>query len=93
MTEQVIQSKIINYLESLGGYVVKVVAATKSGVPDIICCLRGRFIALEIKRPNKKHTVTALQKVNIRRVHKAGGLAYVVSSVEEVDQILRSAND
>jgi len=34
-SEQDIQRKIIKYLEAKGAYVVKVISASKSGVPDI----------------------------------------------------------
>ena len=49
----------------------------RSGVPDIICCHRGRFIAIECKAG--KNTTTVLQKVEIQGIEKAGGVALVIN--------------
>ena len=60
-----------------------------AGIPDIICCISGRFVAFEAKRPGNKPT--ELQKKAISDIWKAGGLAYVVYSVEDVENILKGA--
>ena len=44
-----------------------------SGVPDIICCYRGRFLGLEAKLPGGR--LTALQKRALERINRAGGIA------------------
>ena len=87
--EQKIQSKIIKYLESIGAYIVKVIKATKAGVPDIIACLNGRFIALEVKTP--KGRPSELQLYNIEKIQKAGGIAGVVRSVEDVKTLIKDS--
>lgn len=48
----------------------------KSGVPDIICCIKGRFLAIECKAGNNEPT--ALQKREILQIQQAGGMAMVV---------------
>ena len=52
------------------------------GVPDIIGCCRGRFFALEVKRP-KLGLLSAIQAKRIADIDAAGGIACVVHSVEE----------
>jgi len=47
-----------------------------SGVPDFLCCVNGRFVAIEAKAG--KGIPTALQKKNIREIEDAGGDAWVV---------------
>ena len=47
-----------------------------SGVPDFLCCVNGRFVAIEAKAG--KGETTALQKKNIREIEDAGGDAWVV---------------
>jgi Holliday junction resolvase len=59
-----------------------------AGIPDIIVCYRGRFIAFECKAGNNKPTV--LQAITIRQIIKAGGYALVVRSLEEVKQIIEA---
>ena len=90
MPESAIQHKIIDYLKSIGGYPVKVVAATLSGNPDIICCYRGRFVAIEVKQPGKNPT--ALQKLKMERIAEAGGIAFTARSVSDVKEALIQHN-
>jgi mevalonate kinase len=59
-----------------------------AGIPDIIVCYRGRFLAFECKVGKNK--ATALQELTIRQIVKAGGYALVVRSVEEVKQIIEA---
>jgi Holliday junction resolvase len=49
----------------------------KSGVPDILCCLFGYFVAIETKAGDNKPT--ALQEREIKRIKEAGGIALVVN--------------
>lgn len=49
---------------------------SKSGIPDIICCSNGRFIAIEVKAANGKPT--ELQKRNIELIQESGGQAYIL---------------
>lgn len=57
-----------------------------AGIPDIIVCYRGRFIAFECKVGKNKPTV--LQEMTIRQIVKSGGYATVVKTVEEVRSII-----
>ena len=83
-SEQAIQSDILKYLKSVGAYTIKVAAATKSGVPDIICCYKGRFIAIEVKRPETKTNVSPLQVANITMIINAQGRALIAWDKEMV---------
>lgn len=47
-----------------------------SGVPDFLCCIKGKFLAVEAKAG--KGIPTALQEKNIRDIENAGGDAWVV---------------
>lgn len=48
----------------------------KAGVPDFLCCVNERFLAIEAKANGGKPT--ALQQKNFRDIHKAGGYAVVI---------------
>ena len=61
-----------------------------SGVPDIICCYKGRFIGMECKLPGGR--LTELQKRAIHRINQAGGIACRVESVEDVRRVIAQAN-
>lgn len=62
-----------------------------AGIPDIICCIAGRFVAFEVKTPTGK--LTKLQETTLQRIRKAKGKAYKVTSVEEVKSILERLED
>ena len=62
-----------------------------SGVPDIICCYKGRFLGLEAKLPRGR--LTALQKRALEKINRAGGIARRVESVEDVKEIIRQADE
>jgi len=80
--EAKIQTEIINWLTYQGAWVVKTIATTKNGTPDILCSLKGKFIAVEVKKPGGRPT--ALQLVQIRKIREAGGLACVAYDLETV---------
>mgnify|MGYP000844602931 CR=1 FL=1 len=49
---------------------------SKSGIPDIIACINGHFVGVEIKAPNGKPS--ELQKHNIGLIQESGGLGYIL---------------
>jgi len=61
-----------------------------AGLPDIICCLNGRFVAFEVKQPSGK--LTKIQEHTIQKIHRAKGEAFKVTSVDEVKEIIKNLN-
>ena len=59
-----------------------------SGVPDFLCCVNGKFLAIEAKAGKGK--TTALQEKNLRQIQDSNGWSMVVheESIEEVQIIL-----
>ncbi len=57
-----------------------------AGIPDIVGCINGRFVAFEVKVSGGK--TTKLQNYTIGEIQRAGGVAGVVHSVEEVKTII-----
>ena len=88
MKEQDYQRKLVKYLESLGAYVVKVVAASKKGVPDILACYKGKFIAVEVKTPTTRSNTTKLQEYNLKKVQQAAGYATVAVEPKDLEEII-----
>ena len=87
MLEQNAQKKILSYLNSLDNcWCCKVISANKNGVPDIVGVLEGRFFGLEVKLPGNQ--ATPLQLYQIEHIQRAGGIAGVVYSVDDVKELL-----
>jgi Holliday junction resolvase len=90
--EAKVKAKIVKQLKALGAYYFAPIGGpyAKSGVPDIIICFRGKFIAIECKAGNNK--CTTLQRMNLDAIKEAGGIAVVINeeNVETVSNILSS---
>jgi Holliday junction resolvase len=63
-----------------------------SGVPDIVACLRGKFVGIECKANGGKPT--ALQLKNLRELSSAGGLAILVDErgINDLNDLLTAVN-
>lgn len=89
MKEKTITNQILKYLKAQPCcFVFKEHGGIYStaGIPDIICCYKGKFVAFEVK--TKKGKLSKLQEVMIERIRQAGGVAFKVTSVQEVKDIL-----
>ena len=94
MLERDVVAAIKKYLTSLGSEVFfwkeHGGPYSTAGIPDIICCYKGRFLGLEVKLPNGK--LTELQSRAIQKIIQAGGLAGRVESVSDVKALIQRAN-
>lgn len=57
------------FMPATGGY-------GKSGVPDLVACIKGRFVGIECKANGGKPT--ALQEKNLVDIMNTGGVAVLV---------------
>ena len=60
-----------------------------AGIPDILCVINGRFVGIECKAPGKELNTTANQDRVIESINKAGGVAFVASSLDVVLVVLK----
>lgn len=60
----------------------------RAGIPDIVGCFSGRFIAVECKAGN--NTTTALQDRELQRIKEAGGYALVINenNINELKELM-----
>lgn len=74
-----VKDKVVKILKQYGVYYFFPVTGGfgMSGIPDIICCHNGRFIAIECKAGKNK--TTALQDAHLARIRAAGGIAVVIN--------------
>jgi penicillin-binding protein-related factor A (putative recombinase) len=54
-----------------------------NGVSDILGVYQGRFVAIEVKRPQNKERPLE-QKIFIDQINRNGGIAFFATSIEEV---------
>lgn len=77
--EAKVKAKIKAILKEQGIYYAMPIGTGygNSGVPDFLCCVGGRFVAIEAKAGAGK--TTALQDKNLIEIQKAGGVTFVIS--------------
>jgi Holliday junction resolvase len=61
----------------------------RAGIPDIVCCVKGKFVAIECKAGT--NTTTALQDREIKKIQTAEGHAMVVNeeNIELLEWVLK----
>lgn len=77
--EKQFENKIKIFLTTRGAWFIKYWAGaqfTKSGVPDILACVNGYFVGIEVKGPNGRPS--ELQLHNVRAIRNAGGFAFIL---------------
>lgn len=60
-----------------------------AGLPDLIGCVRGQLLAIELKSEGK--TADSLQRLTLTKIRESGGEAYVVDDFEDWTRIVDMA--
>lgn len=82
-----LQSKILRHLEATpGAWAVKVEVANERGCPDILCCVRGRFLAIEVKKGTDR--LSKIQEAQGVRINEADGYFWVITDFEKFRSLL-----
>lgn len=94
MTEERFRVRVLQQLRARGGEWITYPRTrfAAAGISDVLGCYRGRFVALELKRPNGEghYGATRTQEAFIARVRAAGGYAIVASTWEAIEALLLS---
>ena len=76
--EKSFENKIKAFLKSKGAYFIKTHGDrfSRIGVPDIIACVNGHFVAVEVKAENAKPS--ELQLYHLDEIRTAGGYSFLL---------------
>ena len=91
--EAKVKNKVVKLLKDAGVYYFY--ASThgfgRSGVPDLVCCMGGRFIGIECKAGKNKPT--PLQEKEMAAIRAAGGTTLVVNeeNINDVKELLNES--
>lgn len=61
----------------------------QAGLPDIVCCVDGYFVGLEVKHPETRDNLSERQKYTQKQIRIANGICETVTSKEEALEIIR----
>ena len=78
VNEKLFENKIKDYLKSIDAYFIKTHGDrfSRVGTPDIIACVNGHFVAVEVKAENGKPS--ELQLYHLEQIRKAGGHSFLL---------------
>ena len=89
--EAKVKKKVVDVLKKNGAYYFFPATGGygRSGVPDIVCCYRGVFVAIECKAGTNKPT--PLQQAEMGKIKQAQGFVLVVNetNIDDVATLLR----
>jgi len=87
--EGLVKKEIVAELEKLKAYIFKPVpTGFGKRTVDILCCIKGRFVAIECKREDGCYTLTDHQAKVLCKVLDAGGLSIVARGWKDVYKVL-----
>jgi len=89
------ESRLVKQLQTLirmvGGTCFKIHGGDNPfqavGIPDLLCCIEGRFVGVEAKMPGE--SLRPAQVVALAEIYNAGGIAAVVETREQGRKLLR----
>lgn len=104
MSEKDIQKSIVDYIHTIGGWAERVQAGAiptptggfirmaRRGTPDILACISGKFIAIEVKINQKviRHweknvdPTAQAQHHEQELIRRAGGITIVTASIDDL---------
>lgn len=88
-----LRKKIVNKLQQKypSGLFTKIHISrfSNAGIPDLLCCVQGLYVAIEIKTAKGK--TTPLQDYMLKRILEAGGASGVARTPEEALKIVDDA--
>lgn len=87
MREKSVEDHLRARVEAEGGICVKMNPVGYRGIPDRLVVLQDRVIFVELKRP-RGGVLAKLQQWWIARLRHLGAEALVVSTLEEVDDLI-----
>jgi len=80
--------EIYKYKKSFAYKNVAATAYSTRGIPDIIACINGYFLGIEVKK--RKNTVSKLQLETGKVITQAGGLFWIITSIPELIENLKT---
>lgn len=90
MREKQIENQIKQYLKLKDIWYFKIWGGgyQTAGIPDIIACYNGKFIAIEVK--NEIGKTTTLQELNLKHISQCGGISIVARSLSDVKKVIEN---
>ena len=95
MAESSLQTKVLEYLNSLPGCIAENVSgnARQSGRADINACYQGRCLKIELKDPDTGYEPTKQQLLYLEKWKKAGAICKVCYGIDDVKILINKVKE
>lgn len=91
MLEKTVKTAVKKRLTEIGAYQFwPVMMGMGTRTIDCLGCYKGQFYGIETKAPGKEPTLA--QTITMKKIHEAGGLVFIVDSIEGANALFRSDN-
>lgn len=60
------------------------------GIPDIIACVNGKFVGIEVKNKGKLKGQSPQQKIHEQLIKDSGGIFILTDSLDKVKEVICS---
>lgn len=89
LSEAEFQRRVLRTLHEMGIVAIRVTASSKRGVPDVLACVCGKFVGLELKRKGYTRTNLSVQQIKaIEKINTDGGYACYFWDVADVKEFV-----
>lgn len=78
MLEKVFENKVKKFLKDHGCWYVKTISTgyQRAGIPDIITCVNGHFVGIEVK--SDRGRASELQKYEVKKINESNGIGIIL---------------
>jgi hypothetical protein len=90
MTERLLQQQVLTAAKKRGIFAVKTEAVGRRGFPDVTLIAGGRVVFVELKHPNGRGKLSALQSMMIEDMRAHGAEVHVMDSLSDCLTLLDS---
>jgi Holliday junction resolvase len=90
--EKKVKDKVVKILKERGVYYFFPATGGfgRSGVPDVICCVAGKFLGIECKAGNNKPTELQMREMDKIRAAKGEAVVINETNLVELDGMLEA---
>ena len=90
MTERLLQQQVLTAAKKRGIFAVKTEAVGRRGFPDLTLIHGGRVVFVELKHPNGRGKLSALQVVMHSEMQRHGAEIHVLDDLQDCLTLLDS---
>lgn len=86
--ESDLQADVLAYLQKHKIWHYRTQMGQQSGLPDIIACVLGEFVGIELKREDGTGAATKQQSKVLEDINASGGVGLLIDSLDDLKRLI-----